>query len=878
MRPRQRRFVPEFVQTSAMDCGPAALAALCAGFGLAADYGGLREAVRTTVDGTSVDALEDAALGLGLDAEQVMVPADQVLEPRIGALPAVAVTVLPGGFTHFVVAWKVHGPLVQVMDPAVGRRFVSRAAFVRDLYEHRMPVPADAWRAYAASESAVALLEERLAALTGRACATAAVSAALDDAGWRGLAALHAAARVMAAVAARERMTAATAAGLLNRLLREPAHLPERLWPVTATDSAQGDGEQVLLRGAVLLRARGAAPPAPDAPEPPSVTAAPPPAPARRLLALVVEGRRALLATVAVGLAVAAAGTLVEAVLLRQALSAAAGQSAQPVGALLPLLVALVLLEVPLLAALLAAGRGLESRLLARLAGKVPRLRDAYLQSRPVSDLAERAHAVHRLRRLPELGGQLYRNAVVLASTAVGVIWLDPPSAPWIVAAAVAAVAVPLAFHPLLSERDLRLRAHQAALSRVVLDALRGLTTVRAHGAEQAVRHEHDGLLAQWRRAALAGQRGAVAAEAVQFGVGYLLVAGLLAAAARRTGGADQLLLVYWALLVPVVGYELALIAREYPPLGTTGLRLLEVLHAGEEAEPVDDRQTDDGAVEIAYEQVTVLAAGHPILTDVDLRIAPGTHVAVVGPSGAGKSTLIGLLLGWHRPAQGRVTADGAELGGTAPDRMRHACAWVEPGVAIWNRSLARNLRYGADAAAVDLQRTVAEAGLEGVLAALDDGPETPLGEGGGLVSGGEGQRVRLGRALHRPQARLVLLDEAFRGLDRPTRRRLLALARDRWRRATLLAVSHDVSDALGFDRVLVVDGGRVVEDGQPADLAAVSTSVFRRMLDAQRAFDDQLWERPGWRRLRLAGGRLTLVAARAAAEQDEDLQPGTQP
>lgn len=871
MSPRRRRFVPEFVQTSAMDCGPAALASLCAGFGLAADYGGLREAVRTTVDGTSIDALEDAALGLGLDAEQVMVPPDEVLEPRMGALPAVAVTVLPGGFTHFVVAWAVHGPLVQIMDPAVGRRFVPRAAFLRDLYEHRMPVPADAWREYAASDNAVDLLRERLAYLIGAPAATAAVSAALDAPGWRALAALHAAARVMAAVAAVERMRAAAGARLLRRLLEEPAHLPERFWPVTATDPAADGTEQVLLGGAVLLRVRGVTPAPSTASEQPS-TAAPAPARARRLLGLVVEGRRGLVLTVAAGLGVAAAGTLVEAVLLRQAVSAAAGDAGQRVGALLPLLVALVLLEVPLLAALLAVGRGFESRLLARLAEKVPRLRDPYLRSRPISDLAERAHSVHRLRRLPEMGGQLYRSVAALALTAAAVVWLDPPSAPWIIAAAVAAVGVPLAFQPLLNERDLRLRSHQAALSRVLLDALHGLTTVRAHGAEQAVRYEHDGLLAQWKQTALAAQRAAIAAEGAQFGIGYLLVVVLLAAVSRRTGGADQLLLVYWALLVPVLGYELALVAREYPALRNIGLRLLEVLDAGEEAGPAGDPR-EEGAVEIAYEHVTVVAAGHPVLTDVDLRIAPGTHVAVVGPSGAGKSTLVGLLLGWHRPAQGRVTVDGEGLDGAALARTRNACAWVEPGVTIWNRSLAANLRYGAAVSAPDLHDAIVGAGLEPVVAALPDGHAAPLGEGGGLVSGGEGQRVRLGRALHRPQAPLVLLDEAFRGLDRPTRRRLLALARDRWHGATLVAVSHDVSDALEFDRVIVVDGGRVVEDGAPAALAAVSTTVFRRMLDAQRIFDEQLWERPGWRRLQLAGGHLTTVAPDSQSAQ-ENLQP----
>ena len=95
-----------------------------------------------------------------------------------------------------------------------------------------------------------------------------------------------------------------------------------------------------------------------------------------------------------------------------------------------------------------------------------------------------------------------------------------------------------------------------------------------------------------------------------------------------------------------------------------------------------------------------------------------------------------------------------------------------------------------------------------GVLERLPDGLQTPLGEGGGLVSGGEGQRVRLGRALARRGVRLVILDEPFRGLDREQRRVLLQRARQEWRATTLLCIPHDVRSTQAFDRVLVVAGG----------------------------------------------------------------------
>jgi ABC-type bacteriocin/lantibiotic exporter with double-glycine peptidase domain len=141
----QRRFiVPEVVQTSAMDCGPAALKSLLEGFGVSVSYGRLREACQTDVDGTSIDTLEEIAMQLGLEAEQIMVPLDHVLLPQ--ALPAIIVVLLPNGFTHFVVAWRCHARrVVQIMDPATGRRWSSVQQFLDELYVHTFPVPAAAW-------------------------------------------------------------------------------------------------------------------------------------------------------------------------------------------------------------------------------------------------------------------------------------------------------------------------------------------------------------------------------------------------------------------------------------------------------------------------------------------------------------------------------------------------------------------------------------------------------------------------------------------------------------------------------------------------------------------------------------------------------------
>jgi ATP-binding cassette subfamily B protein len=262
--------------------------------------------------------------------------------------------------------------------------------------------------------------------------------------------------------------------------------------------------------------------------------------------------------------------------------------------------------------------------------------------------------------------------------------------------------------------------------------------------------------------------------------------------------------------------------------------------------------------VGISIDSVTLQAGGHVILDDIHLEIAPGEHVAIVGPSGAGKSSLVGLLLGWHRPSQGVIRVDGQALDGPGLLDLRRATAWVDPAVQLWNRSLYDNLRYGMqNHSAAPIGEVIQTADLYDVLERLPEGLKTDLGEGGGLVSGGEGQRVRLGRAMLREDVRLVILDEPFRGLDREKRRALLQAARRLWQAQTLLCITHDIGETQTFPRVLVIENGRIVEDAAPEALAADPNSRYRAILAAEQAVRRELWESAEWRRLRMEKGVL---------------------
>jgi ATP-binding cassette subfamily B protein len=260
----------------------------------------------------------------------------------------------------------------------------------------------------------------------------------------------------------------------------------------------------------------------------------------------------------------------------------------------------------------------------------------------------------------------------------------------------------------------------------------------------------------------------------------------------------------------------------------------------------------------VEFENVHVLAGGHMVLRDVSCKIAAGSHVAVVGPSGAGKSSLLGLLLGFHRAAQGHVRVEGQTLEGAHLQRVRATSAWIDPQTQLFNRSLFDNVVYGASPDSLARAGTaIANAELEGVLRRLPDGLQTQLGENGSLVSGGEGQRVRLARGLIRKGTRLALMDEPFRGLDGGARKRMLARTRAELRHATLICATHDIVDTTDFDRVLVVENGTIVEDGAPAELLARSDSRYRALLDAEQALLTQSSAAVALTHIRLLDGRV---------------------
>ena len=917
---KRRWMAPEIVQTSTMDCGPATLACVLEGFHIPVSYGRLREACQTDVDGTSIDAIEVVANQLGINAEQVMVPSEHLFLSEAQLLPVIAVVHHSDRATHFVVVWRRVGAYLLVMDPAIGRRWVSCKKFADELLRHEQRVSPLEWRSWAASDDFLKPLRQQMGAvgLTGTS-ALDLIARATSDPLWFGMAALDACVRFVKSVVDAGGLSAGPQSAkltgtLFQQTLENPDDnfklIPRRYWSATADKTNEKGELELLLQGAVFLRIRGkhvgtrlgarskVQEIAERSPELAAALAKNPPGPFATIGGFLKQD--GLLSPFALGGAVgiAAAVVLIELLLFRGLfdITTVLNMPSQRIGAVVGLLafVALIMLiEVPISSETMRMGRHLEVRLRMALLEKLPHLSDRYLQSRPVSDMADRSHSIHLTRMVPAYGLHLIGLSCDLVFTLAGVYFIDPQMMVWAFLIVLAAVVLPLLVQPFLNERDLRVRNHGGALHVFYLDALLGLVPIRTHRAERAVRRQHEGLLVEWARS-MRGLNGvSLSAGAAQALVCVGLAAMALHAHFMRTGAASgaDLLLIFWTLKLPALGSTFASMATQYPMQRNILLRLLEPLSAPAEIFTPPVKVGSGGPAEakmqaqlpliipssskaqgtaLSIDRGTVLAAGHILLHRVSLTISPGEHIAVVGSSCAGKSTLIGLVLGWHRLATGQLLVDGAAPTAKSHERLRRETAWVDPAIQIWNRSFLDNLTYAADDDHFDKINPVLDsANLRRVLQNLPNGLQTWLGEGGALLSGGEGQRLRLARALMQSNVRLALLDEPFRGLDRTQRGILLAEVRRWWHDATLLCVTHDVAETQTFERVLVVENGFIVEDGSPAELGQTQ-SRYRQLLDAETSVRECIWTGHQWRHLRADEGRIE-----AGNEAPARLAPG---
>ncbi|MGY1770254.1 ABC transporter ATP-binding protein [Blastococcus sp. SYSU D00813] len=565
--------------------------------------------------------------------------------------------------------------------------------------------------------------------------------------------------------------------------------------------------------------------------------------------------RRALALAAALSL-VGAAASLAQPALVNRVISAVGGGEA-----LLPVVsgLVLVLVAASVLGALQSyvlqrAAEGVVLTTRRTVADRLLRLPVAEYDRRRTGDLMSRVGADTTLLRATVTSGvvEVAGSAVVAVGALVAMALVDV----WLLLVTVASVAVGVAV-VLTTSRRVRRLSRQAqeevgAMSAAVERALSAVRTIRASGAtarevavvDASATRAYRAGVAVARLEALVQPAGSIAVQGA-----FLAVLGLggyrVASGSIEVGDLVAFVL-YLFLLVMPLGQAISAYTQLQTGLGALA-RIQEVLAL----DPEDDARPERGsapslpapAVPPAPPAGTPLLEldevsfaypdGTPVLDRVSLAVPAGSRVALVGPSGAGKSTVLALVEGFYPLTGGAIRWAGTDVRDLPRAALRARLGYVEQEAPVLAGTVRDNLLLAApDADEPELWAVLADVGLTGVVQRSPRGLDVPVGDDGVLLSGGERQRLAIARSLLARPA-LLLLDEPTASLDARNeellRRTLAAAAADR----ALLVVAHRLSTVLDSDRIVVLDGGRVVASGTHGELLDASP-LYRELAAAQ--------------------------------------------
>ena len=378
-------------------------------------------------------------------------------------------------------------------------------------------------------------------------------------------------------------------------------------------------------------------------------------------------------------------------------------------------------------------------------------------------------------------------------------------------------------------------QAKDSAVGAAVADAITGNAAVKSFGAESREAARFAGVSEEWRAASLRTWNRFVAAWAIQSVMLALLQAGL-------TG----LLLWMWTqgrASPGDVAFAIAAFLLMNGYLRNIGENVRQVQKGLDDVESVaawmkEPPQVADapgapefrpGAGEIVFNRVSFgYGDGRPLYADFSLSIRPGERVALVGPTGSGKSTFVKLIQRLYDLDAGEIRIDGQNIAAVQQTSLRRAIAVVPQDPALFHRTVSENIAYGRPDATPDMIALAAKrARAHDFITGLPQGYDTLVGERGVKLSGGERQRVAIARAFL-ADAPILVLDEATSSLDVETERQVQAAMEALMEGRTTIVIAHRLSTIRSADRILVFDGGRVVEEGAHGELVAKGGAYAR--------------------------------------------------
>lgn len=425
---------------------------------------------------------------------------------------------------------------------------------------------------------------------------------------------------------------------------------------------------------------------------------------------------------------------------------------------------------------------------------------------------------------------QALRNILLCLGAVVMMVYTSPSLS------GLALLAIPLIVFPLIAfGRSVRSRSRitQDALatsSAFAAETISASRTIQSFNAEVLANSRYNNAV----ETAYRGARAAISARAVLTAVAISFVFGSVVAIlwygahgvlnGTISAGTLSQFVLYSVIAASSLG-QLSEVWGELSQAGGAAERLSELL---QERSPVENPAAPvalpaPARGEASFENVAFhypQAVGRPILSDLSFKVAAGETVAIVGPSGAGKSTVFSLLMRFYDPQNGRIMVDGTDIRSVTLEELRSRLAIVPQDVAIFAASIHDNIAFGKpDASREDVQAAAIAAQADGFITKLANGYDTIVGERGVTLSGGQRQRIAIARAILR-DAPILLLDEATSALDAESETLVQKALDQLIAKRTTIVIAHRLATVLKADRILVMDEGRIIEEGTHQSLS----------------------------------------------------------